>query len=254
MRFSRQQFCRLSLSWAFLDEGAFGSVTVLRIWNACYPNMTLSEFKKKLGKDSATYDAFVRLQAWLVNHVLELLQENPDRDAIYITTWPSPTTIMEQDIHQVKWVKPRDEYITLKQYRATRTGEPADNGHRKEIAPDGTELVNLGNNGVWRKETSMIFQASEQRTVSRNVPPSWPKDLISVRCLLRCVQNQVPSLTLHVISDAMFRSARHFGFGVFWGKAFGLHSEMSWAQALLRDVHPASCPPSMPGLSTPATT
>ena len=135
-----------------------------RVWNVHFSITPLGEFKKSLGAKHEIHEQFKRLLAWLIQHLLEVLKDGGDRDNVYITTWPSPASIHQYDIYQIKWTKPKDEFLQLEAYIKTK-GDPDLNGlgHTKETGPGGVVLVNMGNNGVWQKEISTIYRSEKKR-------------------------------------------------------------------------------------------
>ena len=139
-----------------------------RIWNVHFAEQyTLTALKTELGKNHEMFETFQRYEKWLTKHLVDILKDNPQmsEDEVYITCWPSPDEIHEMDITEIKWTRPRDELLPLDSYKELK-GCPESNGlgHKKETAPDGTILVNMGNNGKWSKTESIIFRAVKKRT------------------------------------------------------------------------------------------
>lgn len=66
----------------------------------------------------------------------------------------------------MKWVKPKDQFVELSAYTLQK-GDPQTNGlgHIIVPAPDGTQLVKIGNTGIWEKEESLIFQSAKQQVL-----------------------------------------------------------------------------------------
>ena len=83
--------------------------------------------------------------------MLNLVTASPhkDRDDLYVTCWPSTQKILQVEITQVQWSKPKDQYMELSKYKR-QEGDPATNGlgHTTHRAPDGTELVKVANTGI----------------------------------------------------------------------------------------------------------
>ena len=91
-------------------------------------------------------------------------KKDTDPDPVSPSIHQTPVQIHQMDITEVKWIKPRDQFLELDNYTELH-GDPATNGknHTKATAPDGTVLVNIGNDGKWTKEVSLIFQPTKAR-------------------------------------------------------------------------------------------
>ena len=75
-------------------------------------------------------------------------------DDLHVVSWPSPAQIIQMDIYQVRRNKPKQTLVELEKHK--KTDDPTD----LEIttAPDGTKLVTVGSDGIWKKEESNIHQ------------------------------------------------------------------------------------------------
>ena len=68
------------------------------------------------------------------------------------------------EITQVDWRRPKDKMMEHSRYVPLH-GDPDtnDKGHKTVYSPDGIKPVNMGNNGIWEKVASVIFQSVKKR-------------------------------------------------------------------------------------------
>lgn len=101
---------------------------------------------------------------WLISTLVKKIEENPNRDEVFITSWPSATQIVQMDIEQVVWKRPKKQYLELAEYKRLH-GDPSQAGKVVVPGPNGQQLVCVSEGNVWEKEENIIFQAVKQRTV-----------------------------------------------------------------------------------------
>ena len=87
-----------------------------------------------------------------------------DRDQFFKTPWPSAAQLQQMEITQVEWRRPKDQMMEHSRYISLQ-GDPDtnDKGHKIVYSPDGFKLVNMGNNGIWEKVATVIFQSVKKR-------------------------------------------------------------------------------------------
>ena len=126
----------------------------------------LSEVKTAIGTNQETHEMFHRVVAWLIKFMIGKVTADPqvDRDLLFRIPWPSTTQLQQMEITQVEWLRPKDQMLEHSRYVPLH-GDPDtnDKGHKTVHSPDGVKLVNMGNNGIWEKVASVIFQSVKKR-------------------------------------------------------------------------------------------
>ena len=126
----------------------------------------LSEVKTAIGTNQETHEMFHRVVAWLIKFMVDKVTADPqvDRDLLFRIPWPSTTELHQMEITQVEWLRPKGQMMEHSRYVPLH-GDPDtnDKGHKTVHSPDGVKLVNMGNNGIWEKVASVIFQSVKKR-------------------------------------------------------------------------------------------
>ncbi|CAK0912199.1 unnamed protein product [Prorocentrum cordatum] len=138
----------------------------LRVYDSRYKTEypKVANFVTKYVEVHAIHEQFTKYSAWLVQKILDWVEEGNDRELMCQLTWPQATQLDQLTIFETVWNLPPQRCVELKDYSH---GDPATNGRgdKKIKGPGGVDLVELNEPRIWTKERKIISQARRTVTV-----------------------------------------------------------------------------------------
>lgn len=135
----------------------------LRVWNVNYMGrMNLTTLKSSRGTDHKLMEEFDKYLHWLIGNLAKQFEECGDRDALHVLSWPSAPQLLQMDIFQIVWTKPKQKYLDIATYMG-KYGDPHKRGDIVVDGPGGVKLVRIASEEAWKREEKIIYQAAKQR-------------------------------------------------------------------------------------------